>query len=262
MILMRPSPFRRGMRSREKLSVGLALLIVISAQSGVFVDTKAPSEELSDLRIMESSVRSANLVDVPAWKINDAWSYDGYLDVGPFVASSGVSSNVQYLEGTLTQTVSEIGWCDVDNDGAVSWDLDLMCYRVEGSAFYEAEDVSLDGQTGDLRVYMDTEEWISVSDLSVFREVATFDIDFIVQIWWITVTEHIADLTVTNDYVPSLEGYDFPLSVGEVWETDYTVETDYSGTSDYVTIPSDSTSSNTSSWEVVSQGYPGTFYNG
>ena len=262
MILMRPSPFRRGMRSREKLSVGLALLIVISAQSGVFIDTKAPSEELSDLRIMESSVRSANLVDVPAWKINDAWSYDGYLDVGPFVASSGVSSNVQYLEGTLTQTVSEIGWCDVDNDGAVSWDLDLMCYRVEGSAFYEAEDVSLDGQTGDLRVYMDTEEWISVSDLSVFREVATFDIDFIVQIWWITVTEHIADLTVTNDYVPSLEGYDFPLSVGEVWETDYTVETDYSGTSDYVTIPSDSTSSNTSSWEVVSQGYPGTFYNG
>ena len=97
MILMRSSPFRRGMRSRARLSVGLALLIMISAQSGVFMDVKAPSEELSNLRIMESSVRSVNLVDVPAWKINDAWSYDGYLDVGAFVASSGVSSNVQYL---------------------------------------------------------------------------------------------------------------------------------------------------------------------
>jgi len=98
--------------------------------------------------------------------------------------------------------------------------------------------------------------------LSVFREVATFDIDFITQIWFITINTPIADLTVTNDYVPTLEGYDFPLSVGEVWETDYTVETDYSGTSDYVTFPSDSISSNTTSWEVVSQGYPGTFYNG
>ena len=261
-MLMRSSPFRRGMRTCERLSFGLAILIVISAQSSVLMDVKAPSEELSDLRIMESSVRSVNLVDVPAWKINDAWTYDGYLDVGAFVASSGVSSNVQYLEGTLTQTVSDITWCDVNNDGEVDWDLDLMCYKVVGNAFYEAEDVSIDGNTGDLRVYMDTEEWISVSDLSVFREVATFDIDFIVTIWIITVTEHIADLTVTNDYVPSLEGYDFPLRVGEVWETDYTVETDYSGTSDYVTIPSDSTSSNTTSWEVVSQGYPGTYYNG
>jgi len=97
------------------------------------MDVKAPSEELSNLRIMESSVRSVNLVDVPAWKINDAWSYDGYLDVGAFVASSGVSSNVQYLEGTLTQTVSDIGWCDVNNDGEIDWDLDLMCYKVEGS---------------------------------------------------------------------------------------------------------------------------------
>ena len=136
-MLMRSSPFRRGMRTCERLSFGLAILIVISAQSGVFMDVKAPSEELSDLRIMESSVRSVNLVDVPAWKINDAWTYDGYLDVGAFVASSGVSSNVQYLEGTLTQTVSDITWCDVNNDGEVDWDLDLMCYKVVGNAFYE-----------------------------------------------------------------------------------------------------------------------------
>ena len=69
MILMRSSPFRRGMRSHARLSFGLALLIVISAQSGVFMGVKAPPEELSSLRIMESSVRSANLVDVPAWKV-------------------------------------------------------------------------------------------------------------------------------------------------------------------------------------------------
>ena len=152
MILMRASPFRRGMRSRERLSFGLAILIVISSQSGVFMDAKAPSEELSDLRIMESSVRSVNLVDVPSWKINDAWSYDGYLDVGAFVASSGVSSNVQHLEGTLTQTVSDITWCDVNNDGEIDWDLDLMCYKVVGDAYYEDEDVRLDGQEGDVRV--------------------------------------------------------------------------------------------------------------
>ena len=98
-ILMRSSPFRRGMRSRARLSFGLAFLMMISAQSGVFMDLESPSEELSDLRIMESTTRSVNLVDVPAWKINDAWSYDGYLDVGAFVAVRELVRMFSILKG-------------------------------------------------------------------------------------------------------------------------------------------------------------------
>jgi len=253
--LMRPSPFRRGMCSRGSLALGLAMLILMSAQSGVFMARDAESEELYDFRMMESSVRTTNLIDVPTWKINDIWNYDGYLDVRDFVASSGVTTNIEFLDGTLTQRVAGIYKMDVAGE-------DTLVYRVESNGYYEAENVNLDGNNGDLVVWMDTEEIFRASDLASIQYTATFDIDFIVQILWWTTTVHVADMVVDTSYSPPLEGYDFPLSVGEEWETDYTQVNDFSGSSDYVTIPSDSTSSNTTSWEVVSQGYPGTFYNG
>ena len=77
MRLMRPSPFRRGMRSRVSPALGLAILMLMSAQSGVFMAQDAESEELYDFRMMESSVRTTNLVDVPSWRINDIWNYNG-----------------------------------------------------------------------------------------------------------------------------------------------------------------------------------------
>ena len=107
MRLMRPSPFRRGMRTRVSLALGLAILMLMSAQSGVFMAQDAEPEELYDFRMMESSVRTTNLVDVPSWKINDIWNYDGYLDVRDFVASSGVTTNIEFLDGTLTQRVAD-----------------------------------------------------------------------------------------------------------------------------------------------------------
>ena len=252
---MRPSPFRRGMRSRGGLALGLAILMLMSAQSGVFMAQDAESEELYDFRMMESSVRTTNLVDVPSWKINDIWNYDGYLDVRDFVASSGVTTNIEFLDGTLTQRVAGIYEMDVAG-------VDTLVYRVESNGYYEAENVNLDGNNGDLAVWMDTEEIFRASDLASIQYTAAFDIDFIVQILWWTTTIHVADMVADTSYSPPLEGYDFPISVGEEWETDYTQVNDFSGTSDYVTIPSDSSSSNTTSWEVVSRGYPGTFYSG
>ncbi len=259
---MRPSPYRRGMRAHARVSLWLVFLLVMSSQYGVFTEDRVTDEELSDFQFMRTSARTANLVDVPSWKLNDAWSYDGYLDVGAFVSSSGVSTNVQYLTGTLTQTVTGIGWCDADDNGEIDIDVDFLCYRLESSGLYEAENINLDGNNGDLVVEMETEEWIRVSDLATVKAEATFDIDFLYQIWFWTYTVHVADLTVEDQYSPPLEGYDFPLSVGEQWATNYSQATDFSGSSDYVDIPSDSTDSNSTSWEVVSQGYPGTFYNG
>jgi len=227
----------------------------MSAQYGVITSQEASSEELFDFRIMESSSRTANLVDVPSWKINDAWYYDGALDVRDFVTSSGVTTNVEFLSGTLDQWVSDIYTTSIDG-------VDTLVYKVESSGYYEAENINLDGNNGDLVVNMDAEEIIRASDLASIVQYATFDIDFQYQILWFSYTVHVADLNVDIDYSPPLEGYDFPISVGEDWETDYTQETDYSGSSDYVTIPSDTISQNTTSWEVVSQGYSGTSYSG
>ena len=243
------------MGSRLRFAIGLSIMLLISSFSGLVAMRGDGPESLSSIRISESSTRTTNLVDIPSWKINDAWSYSGALDVRDFVTSSGVTTNVDFLSGTLTQQVSDVYTMSVDG-------VETLVYRVVGQGYYEAEDINLDGNNGDLIVEMDTEEIIRVSDLASIEQNADFDIDFDYTIWWWTYTVHVADLSVDQTYSPPLEGYDFPISVGEEWETDYSYTTEYSGTSDYVDIPADSSGSNSTSWEVVSQGYPGVFYNG
>ena len=149
---MRSSPYRRGMRAHVRTSLGIVILLLMSSQYCVFSENRVTGEELSDFQLMESSARTTNLVDIPTWKLNDAWSYDGYLDVGAFVSSSGVSTNVQYLTGTLTQTVTGIGWCDANENEGIDIDVDFLCYRLESSGYYEAENINLDGNNGDLVV--------------------------------------------------------------------------------------------------------------
>ena len=243
------------MGSQLRFAIGLSIMLLISSFSGLAAMRGDGPESLSSIRISESSARTTNLVDIPSWKINDAWSYSGALDVRDFVTSSGVTTNVDFLSGTLTQQVSDVYTMSVDG-------VETLVYRVVGQGYYEAEDINLDGNNGDLIVEMDTEEIIRVSDLASIEQNADFDIDFDYTIWWWTYTVHVADLSVDQTYSPPLEGYDFPISVGEEWETDYSYTTEYSGTSDYVDIPADSSGSNSTSWEVVSQGYPGVFYNG
>ena len=252
---MRSSPSGRNMGPQLRFAVGLSMMLLLSSFASLAMIREDVPESLSSIHISESSARTTNLVDVPSWKVNDAWSYTGALDVRDFVTSSGVTTNVEYLSGTLTQQVSDIYTVSVDG-------VDTLVYRVTGQGYYEAENINLDGNNGDLVVEMDTEEIIRVSDLASIEQNADFDIDFDYQIWWWTYTVHVADLSIDQTYSPPLEGHDFPISVGEEWETDYSYTTDYSGSSDYVDIPADSSGSNSTSWEVVSQGYPGVFYSG
>lgn len=252
---MRSSPSGRDMGSTLRFAVGLSMMLLLSSFASLAVIREDAPEILSSIHISESSARTTNLVDVPSWKVNDAWTYDGTLDVRDFVLSSGVSTNVQYLSGTLTQRVTDVYTTTVEG-------VETLVYRIEGDANYEAQNINLDGNDGDLIVDMQTEEIIRVSDLATIEQNAQFDIDFDYQILWWTVTIDVADLNVDQTYSPPLEGYDFPISVGEAWETDYSYTIDYSGESDYVNIPNDSSGQNSTSWEVVSQGYPGVTYSG
>ncbi len=197
----------------------------------------------------------SGLVDVETWQINDNWMYSGYLDVIDFITSSGISTNIEYLYGTLDQTVTEIYISNIDNQSSLT-------YKVESIGTYGAEDVELDGQTGDISVNMDTIEIIRASDMATVSQEATVEIVFCANIFWWCVDIDVADLLVNNTYYPALEGLDFPLNVGESWVSDYHMETSYSGSSNYVDIPNDSEDENTSSWEIVSQGFSGVSYTG
>ncbi len=234
----------------------VVLMLILTPAVGLLEPAELASELPEESAARDSSRNSGStIVDVPNWRIGDRWNYDGFLDVRDFVASSSVQTNVETLDGTLDSRVTDLYTMDVEG-------VSTLVYKVESEGEYEAQDVNLAGYDGDLIIEMDTIEIIRASDLASIQQEATIDIDFDYQIWWWTYTIHVADLVVTNEYDPALESYDFPISVGESWETTYTQETTYSGSSDYVEIPDDTTTSNSTSWEVVARGSSGVSYGG
>ncbi|MED5267368.1 MAG: hypothetical protein VYB00_00935, partial [Candidatus Thermoplasmatota archaeon] len=204
-------------------------------------------EERSDQRFSHSS----GSVDTPSWKINDRWVYDGELDVYDFIASSGVSTNVNTLTGTLDVQVTDILQIDV---GGVQ----TIAYEATGQGDYRADNIQLQGQNGDVIVEMETVSIIRASDMAVISQAATIDIEFDGP-WWVCllISCDIASITAANEYWPPLERHDFPLYVGDSWVNNYTVNTTYSGSSAYVDIPQDSSEQIETTSTVVQAGYPG-----
>ena len=112
----------------------------------------------SDQYSAESSVQDRNTgsADVPNWRVNDNWMYDGYLDVVDFVADSGVSTNAEILEGSLDRTVSDIYLYDIDGN-------ETLVYEVESIGAYESDGViEIDGTNGCLYLDMQTTEILSL----------------------------------------------------------------------------------------------------
>ena len=241
------------MRSRDTVTYSLIFLLLISIFSGIYVPEKhLELDENNDMKI-ESISRNNNLIDIPAWKINDRWNYNGYLDMVDFIVDSGVNTDLQTLTGTLQSTVTDIYVTTVDNSSS-------LVYEVQSQGYYEANNINLDGQPGDLEVNMDTISIIRASDLATVSQEATIDINFCRDFFWWCIDVSVGTLEVDQSYSPPLEGYDFPLSVGESWSQDYTATTTYDGSSDYVDIPEDTVSQRTANYEVVSQGFSGVNY--
>jgi len=246
----------RSSVSRKKFyGFVIVLMLTLAPAMGLLGEPESNSILVEEFEERDVNRNSVSIVDVPDWRIGDRWYYSGFLDVRDFVADSGVSTNVETLSGNLDTQVTDIYTTTVEG-------VSTLVYKVESEGQYEAQNIELAGNDGDLIIEIDTIEIIRASDLASIEQEATIDIDFDYQIWWWTYTINVADLVVTNEYDPALEGYDFPISVGEIWETDYTQATTYSGSSDYVSIPSDTSTTNTTSWEVVSRGSSGITYSG
>jgi len=243
------------MRSRTETVYFLTFLLLISTFAGVYAPEKQ-LEEVEENKIrVESISRSSNLIDIPSWKVNDRWNYNGYLDMVDLIVDSGVNTDLQTLTGTLESTVTDIYQTIVDNKSA-------LVYKVESDGYYEANSINLDGQPGDLEANLNTVSIIRVSDHATVSQEATIDINFCRDFLWFCIDVSVGTLEVDQSYSPPLEGYDFPLSVGESWNQNYTATTTYNGQSDYVDIPENSVSQRSANYEVVSQGFSGVNYGG
>jgi len=242
------------------------LLVIFSILSPVIIHLssfESEQQNLGQTQAISVTTRNINVVDAPEWRINDNWVYDGYLDVADFVASSGVTSTAETLDGTLDMTVVDI--FEINLEGNLS-----LVYEVQSVGQYQSPGpISITTDSGPtngcLYVDMDSTEIIRASDFATFSQEATVDVYFDPFIFGSCssfLRQYIGVLSVLSTYSPPLENYDFPINVGESWATSYYQETEYSGSSDYVTIPDDSSDSNSTSWQVVSQGSSGVSYPG
>ncbi|RZD36483.1 MAG: hypothetical protein CXT72_01395 [Methanobacteriota archaeon] len=239
-------------------SILLASIVIFSSFSGLFFEI-GTDELRNDSLKWNGEAKTSSLVDVPSWNINDIWNYNGNLDLVNYVASSGINTNLQSMSGTLQKTVTDIYTMTVDNKST-------LVYNIQSHGEYDSGGaISLEGTDGCLFVTMDTEEIVRASDLASIEQEATFDLVFDPVFFGSCRTflrQNVAELIVLNEYSPPLESYDFPLYVGDNWDEDFTQETSYSGSSNYVTIPSDTVDSNSTNWEVMSQGFSGVGYSG
>ena len=108
------------MRSRIETVYFLTFLLLISVFSGIYApDNQIEELEESKMRI-DSISRSSNLIDIPDWKVNDRWNYNGYLDMVDFIVDSGVNTDLETLTGTLESTVTDIYLTTVDNNPIIA----------------------------------------------------------------------------------------------------------------------------------------------
>ncbi len=198
-----------------------------------------------------SSKASGGDVDAPSWRVGDSWVYDGFFDVAALIASSGQSSNIQTLTGDLDMWIADIITMTTENQST-------LVYKVRSSGEFRANGVTLSGFTGDIIVDYEGTDYVRVSDLATISMQMNLDVLFD---HWLTDID-IANLQVINSYSPPREEYDFPLRVGEAWHNNFTQTTDWSGSSDYFTIPDDSTTQSSSNHAVVAQGNPNVPYSG
>ena len=163
---MNTQPYESAVRSRDTVTYSLVFLLIFSIFSGIYVPEKHLQLDDENEMKIESISRNNNLIDIPTWKIGDKWNYNGYLDMVDFIVDSGVNTNLQTLTGTLVSTVTDIYLTTVDNSSS-------LVYKVESQGYYEANNIDLDGQPGDLEVNMDTVSIIRASDLATVSQEAT-----------------------------------------------------------------------------------------
>ena len=187
--------------------------------------------------------------DVVTWRVGDKWVYSGAFDPTVLVQGAGVDAVVGKIIGDATTTVE--GVAEVDIDG-----VQTLVYLTSSKADFDKGGVALEGYTGNLYIQYQVDEVRRVSDLAKLSTDLSLNVRY-VPYGISSLTQQIADITITTTYDPMSENYDFPLRIGETWNTSYVSSTSWSGSSDYITpFPQPTSGANHTNWEITDIGKP------
>ena len=131
-----------------------------------------------------------------------------------------------------------------------------LVYETSSKADFDKGGVALEGYTGNLFIQYQVDEVRRVSDLAKLSTDLSLNVRY-VPYGISSLTQQIADITISTDYDPMSENYDFPLRIGETWNTSYVSSTAWSGASDYITpFPQPTSGANHTNWEITDVGKP------
>ncbi len=218
--------------------VGMALILLLSSLV-VFPQVSAGGIGSED----------PGVSDVVTWRVGDKWIYSGYFDPTVLIQDAGVDAVVGTIGGDATTTVDSV--TEVDIDG-----IPTLVYLTSSKADFDKGGVTLETFTGNLYIQYQVDEVRRVSDLAKLSSDLSLDVRY-VPYGLTSLTEEVADITISTTYDPMSENYDFPLRIGETWNTSYVSSTSWSGKSDYITpFPQPTSGANHTNWEITDIGKP------
>ena len=189
------------------------------------------------------------VTDTVTWRVGDKWVYAGSFDPTLLVQGAGVDAVVGTINGDATTTVDAVTEVDV---GGVQ----TLVYETSSKADFDKGGVALEGYTGNLFIQYQVDEVRRVSDLAKLSTDLSLNVRY-VPYGISSLTQQIADITISTTYDPMSENYDFPLRIGETWNTSYVSSTAWSGSSDYITpFPQPTSGANHTNWEITDVGKP------
>ena len=187
--------------------------------------------------------------DTVTWRVGDKWVYAGAFDPTVLVQDAGVDAVVGTISGDATTTVDAVSEVNIDG-------VPTLVYETTSKADFDKGGVALEGYTGNLFIQFQVDEVRRVSDLAKLSTDLSLNVRY-VPYGISSLTQQIADITISTTYDPMSENYDFPLRIGETWNTSYVSSTAWSGSSDYITpFPQPTSGANHTNWEITDVGKP------
>ena len=238
---------------------GLSLAIMALLVLGIFSTIPQNSKDyqwLDEIRddsyFSIKGVKTVNTYDVPNWRVGDKWTYDTDFSVEDVIINAGLtSSSVSTLDGE-----TEVEVTDIRIENIEGFDTLVYIVEIDGEFSTPNNGANLEGLGGRLEIDYSGEDMIRASDLATISASINLNIDF----YWLNfIRQDVADLNIDTEYDPFSEIYDFPLSLGDSWASQYNQSITGSGTSDYLEdidelLSENSTNNNT--YSAISEGTP------
>lgn len=175
---------------------------------------------------------------VVSWRLGDVWDYAIELDAVVLVEDNPdlVDSWLDILTGTARMEVAEVALHNASGETVPAYRLQVDASAAGDGSFPEPNTGIF--ASGTLHVTYGESRWVRASDLAIISRTQSMHLMFDAFGVWET---NIADFDQIHTYDPPQEVHDFPMRIGESWNTASEHSERYEGGGGPVALPEEET---------------------